>query len=405
MSASSSTTTPVHPKTGASGRLTTAAQPAASSARSGRPKQLRRRLLVLFALGALLIGGGTTWYVNNAGYETTDDATVEAHVIQVSPKISAHVKAVRFDDNYQVKRGDLLIELDPRDFEVGAASAAANLESARGKLREVEAQQNAAQASLGQAKADLVSAQATADNAESDFNRNKSLYQTRVIDRREYDASVAQAKSAAANVESAAKKVASQEAQVRLASAQYVTATAEEKQAEEQLRQAQLQLSYTKIFAPFDGRITKKSVEPGNYVQPGQTLFSLVPPEVWVVANFKETQLKQMKVGQPVSVRVDAIPGHDFNAHIESFQVGTGGRFTLLPPENATGNFVKVVQRVPVKIVFDESPEKLERLWAGESVEPKVNVRANSVQRSPRAEPLPAAVLAANEDPVAIAGR
>lgn len=405
MSASSATTTPIRLKTGASDRSSTVVQPAASSAKNARPRQARRRLLVAFVLGALLVGGGTAWYVSNAGYETTDDATVEAHVIQVSPKISAHVKAVRFDDNYQVRRGDLLIELDPRDFEVSAASAAANLASAQGKLKEVEAQQNTAQASLGQAKADLVSAQATADNVEADFNRNKSLYQTRVIDRREYDASAAQAKSAAANVESAAKKVASQEAQVGLASAQYVTATAEEKQAEAQLREAELQLSYTRIFAPFDGRITKKSVEPGNYVQPGQTLFSLVPPEVWVVANFKETQLKQMKVGQPVSVRVDAIPGRDFNAHIESFQVGTGGRFTLLPPENATGNFVKVVQRVPVKIVFDEPPEKLERLWAGESVEPKVNVRASLARQSPRAEPLPTAVLAAEDKPVGIAAQ
>jgi len=224
-----------------------------------------------------------------------------------------------------------------------------------------------------------------------------------VIDRREYDASVAQAKSTTANVESATKKVASQEAQVRMASAQYVTASAEEKQAEAQQRQAQLQLSYTKIFAPFDGRVTKKSVEPGNYIQPGQTLFSLVPPDVWVIANFKETQLKHMEVGQPVSVRVDAMPGRDFTAHIESFQVGTGGRFTLLPPENATGNFVKVVQRVPVKIVFDEPPETLERLWAGESVEPRVNVRAHPAERGDRAEPLSPAILGARDDVAAFA--
>jgi membrane fusion protein, multidrug efflux system len=330
------------------------------------------------------------------------DATIEAHVIQVSPKISAHVKAVHFDDNYQVKRGDLLIELDSRDYEVRLANAVANLASVQSKLTEAEAQQNIAQAGLGQVKADLASARATADNAESDLNRNEQLYKTHVIGRREYDASVAQAKSAAANVESATKKVASQEAQVRLASAQYVTTSAEEKQAEAQLRQAQLQLSYTKIFAPFDGRVTKKSVEPGNYVQPGQTLFSLVPPDVWVIANFKETQLKQMQVDQSVSVRVDAIPGRDFNAHIESFQVGTGSRFTLLPPENATGNFVKVVQRVPVKIVFDEPPATLERLWAGESVEPKVNVRDHRTERGIRAEPLPPAILGEADDTGAI---
>jgi membrane fusion protein (multidrug efflux system) len=198
-------------------------------------------------------------------------------------------------------------------------------------------------------------------------------------------------------VESAAKRINSQEAQVHLASAQKVTAAAEAKQADAQVQQARLQLSYTKIFAPFDGRVTKKSVEPGNYVQPGQTLFSLVPPNVWVVANFKETQLKKMQIGQPVSVRVDAIPGRDFKAHVESWQVGTGSRFTLLPPENATGNFVKVVQRVPVKIVFDEAAADLERMWAGDSVEPKVDVRERSVEPSQRAEPLPPAILGSTD--------
>jgi membrane fusion protein (multidrug efflux system) len=402
MNATSATTPTPRLKTANSDRPAAPAVPAASTA-NPKPKRSLRRLVILLAVGLLLLVGGTFWYIDNVGYETTDDAAIEGHVIQVSPKLSAHVKAVHFDDNYQVKKGDLLIELDPRDFDVSLASAEANLASAQSKLTEAEAQQNVAQASLGQAKADLVSAQATADNAKSDLERNERLFQTHVIDRREYDASVAQAKSAVANVESATKKVASQEAQVRLTSAQYVTASAEEKQWEAQLHQAQLQLSYTKIFAPYDGRVTKKSVEPGNYVQPGQTLFSLVPPDVWVVANFKETQLKQMRVGQPVSVRVDAIPGRNFSAHVESFQVGTGGRFTLLPPENATGNFVKVVQRVPVKIVFDEPSADLERLWPGESVEPKVNVRENFAQRQNRAEPLPPAILGATDDSVEIA--
>ena len=373
---------------------------AAASENKRGPKRGGRRLVILLAVGAMILIAGTVWFISNAGYETTDDAAVEAHVIQVSPKISAHVKAVHFDDNYQVKRGDLIIELDPRDYEVALASAVSNLASAQSKLTESEAQQNVAQAGLGQVKADLSSAQATAENAVSDFNRNEQLYKTHVIDRREYDASAAQAKTAAASVESASKKVASQEAQIRLAAAQNVTAAAEQKQAETQVQQAELQLSYTRIFAPFAGRVTRKSVEPGNYVQPGQTLFSLVPADVWVVANFKETQLKKMKVGQPVAVRADAIPGRDFKAHVESLQVGTGSRFTLLPPENATGNFVKVVQRVPVKIVFDEPPTDLERLWAGESVEPKVDVRDRSLEQSNRAEPLPPAILGATDGAV-----
>jgi membrane fusion protein (multidrug efflux system) len=352
-----------------------------------------RRVLLLGIIGAAVLAGGAVWYFLNAGYETTDDATIEAHVVEVSPKVSAHVKAVHFDDNYQVKRGDLLIELDPRDFEVSLASAQASLASAQSKLTQAEAQQNVAQAGRGQAKADLISAQATNDNAQADLKRNEQLFQTHVIDRREYDASMAQAKSDVANVESSAKKVASQEAQIQLTAAQYAAASAEEKQAEAQLQQAQLQLSYTRIFAPFAGKVTRKSVEPGNYVQPGQTLFSLVPPDVWVIANFKETQLKNMKVGQPVSVEVDAVPGHDFKAHVDSFQGGTGGKFTLLPPENATGNFVKVVQRVPVKIVFDEPASRLERLWAGESVEPRVNVGNSTLLDSNLTQPLPPAIL------------
>ena len=398
MSTSSGATLPTDLKTTNQDRVGANKRGAVANANPRKSKRFGRRGVILIAVGALILSVATYWYWTNAGYETTDDAAVEAHMIQVSPKISTHVKAVHY--NYQVKRGDLLIELDPRDYEVSLASAVANLASAQSKLTESEAQQNVAQAGLGQVKADLASAEATAENAKSDFNRNEQLYKTHVIDRREYDASSAQAKTAAANVESASKRVASQEAQVRLASAQYVTASAEAKQADTQVRQAKLQLSYAKIFAPFDGRVTKKSVEPGNYVQPGQTLFSLVPPDVWVVANFKETQLKKMKTGQSVSVRVDAIPGRDFKAHVESMQVGTGSRFTLLPPENATGNFVKVVQRVPVKIVFDEAPADLERLWAGESVEPKVNVHDDSVEQSHRAAPLPPAILGATDGTV-----
>jgi membrane fusion protein, multidrug efflux system len=356
------------------------------------PKKSRHFYLWLIAGGLVLAGAGY-WYLSNAGYEETDDATIESHVIQVSPKISAHVKTVHFDDNYQVKRGMLLMELDPRDFEVSRAVAAANEASAQSKLLEAKSQQIAAMASLGKSKADLKSAQATADNAVADFKRNENLYRTKVIDRREYDASNAQAKSGLATVDSATKNIASQEAQVEVSNAQYNTAKAVLDQAEAQLRQAELQLSYTRIYAPFDGHITKKSVEPGNYVQPGQTLFSLVPNQIWVVANFKETQLKNMQAGQSVLIKVDALGGREFSGHIESFQVGTGSRFTLLPAENATGNFVKVVQRVPVKIVFDETPVNLDRLWAGESVEPRVNTRIPPQQPPHRANPLPSAIL------------
>src|ERR1700732_390210 len=210
MSTSLSATLPADLKTTNEDRAAARGRVAVSSANKREPKRFGRRGVILLAIGALILAAATYWYISSAGYETTDDAAVEAHVIQVSPKISAHVKAVLFDDNYQVRRGDLIIELDPRDYEVALASAMANLASAQSKLTESDALQNVARAGLGQVKADLASAQATAENAVSDFNRNEQLYKTHVIDRREYDASAALAKTAAASVESALKKVASQ---------------------------------------------------------------------------------------------------------------------------------------------------------------------------------------------------
>jgi membrane fusion protein (multidrug efflux system) len=153
------------------------------------------------------------------------------------------------------------------------------------------------------------------------------------------------------------------------------TASADIEQAKANVLQAQLNLSYTKIYAPEDGRVTKKAVEEGTFVQVGQALLALVPQDFWVTANFKETQLAQMQVGQPVAIKVDAYPDKVFKGHVDSFQTGTGARFSLLPPENATGNYVKVVQRVPVKIVFDEQPDPQHPLGPGMSVEPEVEVK------------------------------
>ena len=366
------------------------------SSASPQPRLIRRARLRVKIFGAFLlvvIATLSTWWFFTRNLVSTDDAAIEGHVVQVSPKVASHVKAVYFNDNYVVRQGELLVELDPRDFDVSLTSAEANLASAQSKVAEAKAQQLLAEATLGQAQADLKSSQATQDNAAADLKRNEQLFATHVIDRREYDNSVASARTSTANVESAQKKVASAQAQLRLTEAEYTTAAAAEKQASAQLEAAQLQLSYTKIYAPFSGRIVKKGVEPGDYVQPGQTLFSLVEPEVWVVANFKETQLKRITVGQPVRLKVDAVPDREFRGHIESFQDGTGGRFTLLPPENATGNYVKVVQRVPVKIVFDEPLQDLSRLWPGESVEPEVDVSNDRPANSRKAEPLPPALL------------
>lgn len=339
----------------------------------------RRRRPLLLALGAavLLAGGvyGGKAFVHARHYEGTDDAFIEGHVVQVSPKVAAHVVAVRFDDNREVKRGQTLVELDPRDFAVALEVAEANLLAARGRLAQAEAQGQVARAGADQARAEITSAEATHENAAADLGRNQDLNRQRVIDRREFDASTAQAKGTAAVLEAARQRAAGARAQIALADAQLQAARAEVTQGEAGVRQAKLTLGYCTIAAPADGRVARKSVEPGDYAQPGQALLAVVQHDVWVMANFKETQLTDMRPGQPVELSVDAFPGRPLRGHVESLQLGTGSRFSLLPPENATGNYVKVVQRNPTKIVFDEPPDTLDRLAPGMSVEPEVRVR------------------------------
>lgn len=336
------------------------------------------RLLRFLVLGAMLAGVGT-WtvraYLHSLAYEETDDAFIEGHVIQISPKVSAHVVKVYFDDNFEVRTGQRLADLDPRDFEVAKLQAEAFLGAARGRLAQAGAQQGVARAGASQARADVDGAVASVENARADLARNQDLNRQRVIDRRELDNAVERDRSTAAALESARQKVVAADAQITLADAQVVAARAEVAQGEAQVRQAELNLSYCAIDAPASGRVTRKNVEPGNYVQPGQALLAVVQHDVWVVANFKETQLAQMRADQPVEIHVDGLPDRTLRGHVDSFQSGTGARFSLLPPENATGNYVKVVQRVPVKIILDEPAEILARLAPGMSVEPAVKLR------------------------------
>ena len=357
---------------------TAAASPAPAVAAAPATPAKRRRPLLLVLGAALLIGGGVYGgraFAHARHYEGTDDAFIEGHVVQVSPKVAAHVVSVRFDDNQEVKAGQTLIELDPRDFAVAVEVAEANLNAARGRLAQAEAQGQVARAGADQARAEITSAEATNENATADLRRNQDLSRQHVIDRREFDASNAQAKTTVAGLEAARQRAAGAQAQIALADAQLQAAKAEVTQGEAGVRQAKLNLGYCTIAAPADGRVARKNVEPGNYAQPGQALLAIVQHDVWVVANFKETQLTDMRPGQPVELSVDAFPGRPLRGHVESLQLGTGSRFSLLPPENATGNYVKVVQRNPTKIVFDESLETLRSLAPGMSVEPEVCVR------------------------------
>jgi membrane fusion protein, multidrug efflux system len=312
--------------------------------------------------------------ISGWGSESTDDAYVTAHLTTVIAKVPAYVQTLHIDDNAAVKAGQLLVELDPRDYAVGVEIARANLEAAVGRRKEADVRVDITDADAAQARAELAVARANATLADANLKRLRSVTDARAISNERLDTGVAAADATRASVTAAETKVRSALAAAELARAQVKTAAAVLAQAQAALDQAQLNLSYTKITAVESGTIGNKLVEEGNYVQPGQTLFSIVPVAPYVVANFKETQLEHMRPGQPVQVRVDAHPHLKLKGHIDSLQRGTGSVFALLPPENATGNFVKVVQRVPVKIVFDDPGQAIKWISPGMSVEAEVTV-------------------------------
>jgi membrane fusion protein (multidrug efflux system) len=280
------------------------------------------------------------------------------------------------------------MELDPRDYEVrlsqkreAAAAANDNLGSAQAGLALMKARFETAEANQRQEKALADSSRATAERAQADLKRAESLRQTGVLSPGEFDRVRADAESAKANLAAAEQKadaatsqVAEARAQVVLAGTMVEAALTRTKQARTDQDAADLDLSYTRIASPCDGRVTRKNVEPGAYVQVGQSLLAIVPTNVWVVANFKESQLTDMRPGQSVEIHIDAYPARNWRGHVDSIMAGSGASFSLLPPENAVGNFVKVVQRVPVKILFDEPPDSGMSLGPGMSVIPAVRI-------------------------------
>ena len=333
------------------------------------------RLLVVIIVAAALIIGGVVWWLQSRQWETTDDAFIDTHMVMVAPQVAGRVARVLVDDNQKVGAGELLVEIDPAIFQAQLDQAAASRAAATGSLAQANAQQAVALANAQQARAEVGVAEANATNAAHQLQRTQPLVERQFASRQQLDNDFANARSTAANLDAAQKKLVSVEAQLKAAASQIDTAKANLKSAEAQEEQARLNLAYTKVMASEAGRIAHKNVATGDYVQVGQNLMALVPLKVWVTANFKETQLDHMRVGQPVEIRIDAYPDKIFHGHVDSFEAGSGAAFDLLPPQNATGNYVKVVQRVPVKIVFDTPPDPHFPLGPGMSVEPSVKVR------------------------------
>jgi membrane fusion protein (multidrug efflux system) len=335
---------------------------------------------------AVLLFLGLGYLFDVLTHESTDDAFIAGHIVSIAPRIDGQVSAVNVLDNQMVHSNDLLVEIDPSDYAItvaqkqtAAASQDANVKTVFAVDELMRKKVATAEASARKAQADADASAASAKLAAMNFERAESLLKDKTVSQQEFDAAQASDQSAQANLNSARQNAEEENSKVDEASSQLAAAEAEVGLASSQWREAQtnvasaqLNLSYTKIFAPADGRVTRKAVEAGDYLQTGQIIMSIVPLEVWVVANFKESQLKNMKPGQTAFVTIDALGGRKFRAHVDSVQAGSGAQFSLLPPENATGNFVKVIQRVPVKIIFDEPLPADHTIGPGLSVTPSV---------------------------------
>lgn len=339
-------------------------------------KKIRIAVVVLI----LALGAGGYNYLHR-GEVHTDDASLEASVISIRPKVGGYIKTLSITDNQLVKAGDVLLEIDPTDYTIAVDRARASLDAVKARLNgsseSLETTKISAPSNLDAAKAQVEVAQANWDNANITMKRLKSLSDL-ARSRQQLDDAVAAERSAYSTLTDTKAKLRSAETApktVAVAQSNMDELTATVKQAEADLAQAEKNLEDTKVIAAMDGRITNRGVEQGDYVQPGQQLFSLVGNDLWVVANFKEIQLAHMKIGQPVDIHVDAFPKMELTGKIDSIQSGTGSRFSAFPPQNATGNFVKIVQRVPVKIVFDKTIDPAIPLGPGMSVVPTVHTR------------------------------
>jgi membrane fusion protein (multidrug efflux system) len=435
----------------------------------GKKTKKTRRWVMLVILAVIVIVGlivGIPYYLYAISHVKTDDAFIDVHITSLSSRVAGHVWKLYVNDNQLVNEGDLILELDPRDFEARlqqaqaalsvassqsesadinvslthissyaaladanaavelAASAldtaSARLVSARSQLSQARADVDVARSSLLQSEAEVKAMQALYDRDHTDLKRYQQMYDTNSVTQQQLDHAIATAKVSSANLEAATKQTAVARAKVaqaesaaqttadRVTEQEYLyaeaksslkeakasleaaraaphkvaysksqskAASSQAEQAKAALRQAQLQLSYTKIYAPVSGRVTHKTVELGDYIVQGQTLMAIVPSDIYVTANYKETDLTHMKPGQPAKITVDAYPGAVFRGYVDSIQAGSGATFSLLPPENATGNYIKVVQRIPVKIVFEQQPDQSKYYTVpGMSVIPEVDI-------------------------------
>lgn len=358
-------------------------------ARPAKNNQGRKIIAAMVFLFLAVIGGITVYfylrYKNT--HITTDDAFIEGHIHTVASKVPGTVKAVNVKSNQFVKKGEVLVELDTADYDVKVSEASSALNAEKGKIAEIDTKIEVARRQLAEAmaKADAIKAirelqEANLEQAQKDRERAENLYKKDAFSRERYEkaetgykVALAQVKAAAEGLKNMLAGVEAQKAVVRQAESARATQAATVKQREATVDAAKLNYGYTKIFAQAEGYVTKKNVEVGNQLQPGQPVMAIVSLEdIHVIANYKETQLEKVRAGQRVEIKVDTYPGKPFRGTVDSIMTGTGAAFSLFPPENATGNFVKVVQRIPVKIVLEQNTDPQHMMRLGMSVEPTI---------------------------------
>lgn len=331
-------------------------------------------VMIIAAVTAIIVG--IVYIVHTTNFVSTDDAFIDGRISHIAPRVAGKVLELKVTDNQMVSADQTLVVIDPQPFEVKVRQAQAALEQAQAQQMQAQANLEVSQANADQADADVVVADANAKNALQDFDRFMKL-PPEARSQQQVDTATANHRSTVAQVTAAQKKADSMHAMVKASEKTRDAAMASVDSAKAQLEQSELDLSYTRVISGHSGRVTRRTVEVGNYVSIGQELLDIVPTDVpndiWVTANYKETQLAHMEKGQHVTISVDSFPGDKLNGHVDSIQNGSGAVFSLLPAENATGNYVKVVQRVPVKIIIDDQPQHM--LSPGMSVEPEVDVR------------------------------
>ncbi|WP_419730088.1 efflux RND transporter periplasmic adaptor subunit [Lichenicola sp.] len=335
----------------------------------------------LFLFLVVLVVGGVYFWWSTRNEESTDDAFTSGRTLTIAPHVAGYVTELDVNDNEYVHQGQVLARIDPRDYQAAHDQAQATLDQAKGQLEgakySVEVSKQSFPGQLKQAQGQLALAQAAEFRAETDYKREHSIERA-ATSQQQVDYSTAaldQAKAQVLQAQGALQQASPVQSNIGTQQTRVTQQSASLEQAQAQLEQADLNLGWTVIRAPNDGWVAQRNIERGNYVTSGQALFSIVEPDVWISANFKETQITRIRPGQPVRISVDAYPQLKLRGHIDSIQLGSGAAFSTFPAENATGNFVKIVQRVPVKVIIDDGLDPLTPLPIGISVEPTVDVK------------------------------